>query len=241
MEHIIHSITDILFPRRCPFCGSIILPKEKKICRDCEGKIHPITEPRCKKCSKPVESDQQEYCFDCLRSKHHYSRGYAVFTYEDKIKQSILDFKFKGKREYADYYIEAIMTAFAEPLKKQNIDYILPVPLHPRKLRIRGFNQAQLLAEGIGKHLKVTVIKDGLLRIKYTIPQKKLDDKERLLNLEQAFMLNPNWSTCLSGKRILIVDDIYTTGSTIEACTNLLLKAGCSAVFFVTVCIGKGF
>lgn len=193
------------------------------------------------KCSKPIESEELEYCFDCMRAQHHYIKGYAVFIYEGIIKNSLLQFKFKGKQEYADYYIEAIMTTFSNQLLAHHFDYIIPVPLHPRKLRERGFNQALLLAAGIGNRIGTEVMPDGLLRIRYTMPQKKLDDKERLKNLEKAFLVNPKKAKLLSGKQILIVDDIYTTGSTIEACTNLLLGAGCSAVYFVTICIGKGY
>lgn len=243
MTSLYKTAVEVLFPRRCPLCHEIVIPKDKKVCPDCFSKLRPIVEPCCKRCSKPIAIPEQEYCYDCMKSEHHYERGFAVYVYEGTIKTSLMKFKFHGKQEYADFYIEQLIQYAGEPLKRLHLDLILPVPLHPRKLRMRGFNQAQLLAQGVAAFLERPMNQHLLIRTKFTLPQKKLDDKERLHNLEQAFDLRlgtlPNSN--LSGKRILLVDDIYTTGSTIEACTRILLKAGCAKVYFITVCIGKGF
>ena len=104
-------------------------------------------------------------------------------------------------------------------------DAVVPVPVHKSKYRERGYNQAEILANGIGKRLGIPVMPDFLVRSKKTLPQKQLSDKERLKNLQEAFMVNKKAGCCLSmPAKVLLVDDIYTTGSTIEACTNVLLK-----------------
>jgi ComF family protein len=241
MTKLYKAVVDMVFPRKCPLCHDIVIPKDKKVCPSCLSELLPIEEPCCKRCGKPIEIPEQEYCYDCIKSEHHYERGFAIYVYEGKIKKSLLEFKFQGKQEYADFYIEQLIRYAGDKLKKLSLDLILPVPLHPRKQRVRGFNQAQLLAQGIGAYLKTTVCCNLLIRTKYTTPQKKLDDKERLHNLEQAFSVSTPYLDSLIGKRILLVDDIYTTGSTIEACTRTLLKVGCAKVFFITICIGKGF
>ncbi len=244
MAKVREAIVDILFPRRCPLCQEVVVPKDRKACYTCVSKLTPIEEPSCKKCSKAIVEQEQEYCYDCVRQKHHYERGFAIYVYEGKIKKSLLDFKFQGKQEYADFYIEQLIRHTGDKLHKLSLDLILPVPLHPRKQRVRGFNQAELLAQGIADFLKIPVYTKILCRTKYTRPQKSLDDKERLHNLEKAFEVDLEsipYPDGLMGKKILLVDDIYTTGSTIEACTRTLLRVGCAKVFFITVCIGKGY
>lgn len=235
------SIMDVAFPRRCPLCNEIVIPKDKKACKLCVEKLPIIQEPRCKRCSKPVEMQEQEYCFDCIKSTQHYESGISVFLYEGAIKKSLMDYKFRGLKQYAEFYVEQLILHAGDKLKKFGVDYIIPIPLHKRKQRIRGFNQSQLLAEGISEYLGRPVLNDVLIRTRFTIPQKKLDPKERLHNLNQAFTTIKERDFMICDKKILIVDDIYTTGSTVEACANVLKKAGCSNVYFITVCIGNGF
>ena len=114
----------------------------------------------------------------------------------------------------------------------------MPVPVHPHKRKVRGYNQAQLLAEELSKKIGVPVYKDYLVRIVDTSPQKELNDKARLGNLKNAFKLNEN---AIKLKKVLLVDDIYTSGATIEACTKVLLSAGTKEVFYTSVAIGKGY
>lgn len=244
MTKLAMHLVDLIFPRRCPLCNEIVIPKDKKACIACTDKLQPIEEPSCKKCNKPMMIEEQEYCYDCVKSEHHYERGFAIYVYEGRIKKALLDYKYQGKQEFASFFIDQIIYYAGERLRRLSVDLIVAVPLHSRKHRMRGFNQAQLIAQGIGEFLKVPVCTNLLIRTKYTTPQKKLNDKERLQNLERAFAVNQGsipYQSGLHQKKILIVDDIYTTGSTIEACTKTLIKADCGKVYFVTVCVGKGF
>jgi ComF family protein len=122
-------------------------------------------------------------------------------------------------------------------------DILVPVPIHKSKYRERGYNQTEILANGIAKGLNIPVLPHLLIRDKKTLPQKQLSDKERLRNLQEAFILNDKVFSEYPRKikSILLIDDIYTTGSTIEACTNVLMRNGIENIYFITLCIGKGF
>ena len=240
---LLQSILDMLYPVRCPVCGEIVTPKDRRICIPCESKLQVICQPRCKKCSKPIEQEQREYCSDCERKEYHFQYGYALWVYDSIMKKSISDFKYNHKKEYAKYYIQAIIDNYGEKIKHMAPDIIVPVPIHKSKRRDRGYNQAEILGRGIGKELDIPVLPDLLVRNKKTLPQKQLNDKERLLNLQEAFAYNNESSLVYQGKMnvVLLIDDIYTTGSTIEACTNILLQNQVKQVYFLTLCIGKGF
>jgi ComF family protein len=233
----------MLYPVRCPVCGDIVTPKGSKICNPCEKKLQLIGEPRCKKCSKPIEEDQREYCNDCERKDYHFEHGYSLWVYDSAMKKSISNFKYSYKKEYAKYYIEKIVQSYGNDILKLAPDVLVPVPIHKSKYRERGYNQAEILAYGIAKELNIPVLPHLLIRNKRTIPQKQLSDKERLKNLQEAFAFNEVAISSYSKelKRVLLVDDIYTTGSTIEACTNVLVRNGIESIYFITVCIGKGF
>jgi ComF family protein len=213
------------------------------ICPSCKEGLPYIKEPRCKKCSKPIEQEEKEYCSDCERKNYHFDKGYALWVYNDDMRRSIADFKYHGKKEYAKFYINEIIRLYGKNIEKLSPDVIAPIPIHPSKYLKRGYNQADILARGIGKEMGIPVLSQLLLRNKKTLPQKKLSDKERLSNLLEAFQFNENAVKYYHKEitRVLLVDDIYTTGSTVEACTNVLRSQGVYEIYYIVLCIGKGF
>lgn len=237
------AILDLIYPVRCPVCGEIVIPKGDKICPSCIKKLPYIKEPRCMKCSKPIGIEEKEYCSDCERKNYHYDKGYAVWVYNDVLKKSLAEFKYHSRKEYAGFYIDEVVRLYGDRIRKYSPDVIVPVPIHRSKYFERGYNQADILAKGIGKKLDYPVLSKLLIRNKKTLPQKKLSDKERLRNLSEAFCYNDKASKgyCKDINKVLLVDDIYTTGSTVEACTNVLKANGVSEVYFIVTCIGKGF
>ncbi len=230
-------LLDMVYPKRCPFCGQIS-EKDNGTCLDCQGKVPCITEPRCMKCSKPIQNKETEYCYDCLEKKHHYISGKALWIYDDVMRQSIARFKYGGSLEYAEVYGKEIATQYGNWVRT-HADILVPVPLHKRKERVRGYNQAEVLANAIGRILEIPVKSKLLYRSRDTRPQKELNDKERLKNLSEAFQTKAE-KLC-EFQKAMLVDDIYTTGSTIEACANVLCEAGIREVYFLSICIGKGF
>ncbi|WFR57817.1 ComF family protein [Anaerocolumna sp. AGMB13025] len=240
---MIKAIYDVLYPRRCPICGEIVSPRGELVCPPCKLKLNPVEEPRCKKCSKPIISEEKEYCHDCETKNHHYVKGYALWVYDASMKKSISDFKYHGRREYSDFYIDEIIKRYGKEIESIAPDVLIPIPVHKSKQIMRGYNQADILARGIGSKLNITVLSHLLQRDKKTLPQKLLNDKERLKNLEKAFTYSEKEGDLFAVPihKVMLIDDIYTTGSTIEACTNILTKNGIDEVYFLSVCIGKGF
>ncbi len=242
-KHLINTIIDILYPRRCPVCGGIAVPRGGLACTDCSSRLKPIEEPRCKKCSKPIDSEEKEYCHDCESKRYHYTNGFSLWIYDECMKKSIADFKYHGRREYGEFYVQELVKKFHDSIMSISPDVLVPVPIHKSKQLKRGYNQADILAKGIGKRLNIPVLSYLLKRDKNTLPQKQLNDKERLKNLEKAFIFDEEERMTYNGiiDTALLVDDIYTTGSTIEACTNILMQNGIKKVYFITISIGKGY
>lgn len=240
---MLKAVLDILYPARCPVCGDIVVPKTAMICVPCYNKLQTVSEPKCKRCGKPIEAEETEYCRDCMKKDYHFVKGYSVWLYDSIMKKSISDFKYNNKKEYAVFYINEAVRLYGGSIGQIAPDIIVPVPIHKLKFRERGYNQADILARGIGKKLDIPVLSHLLIRNRKTLPQKQLNDKERLKNLKEAFEFNVSAARCYrkSISTVLLVDDIYTTGSTIEACTNVLLSNGIFNVYFITLCIGKGY
>ena len=227
-------LLDLLYPPRCPICDSVVLPGEG-ICTACKKKVRPAVQPVCMKCGKPLSDGRKEYCRDCSRKKHAFIRGNALWVYENEVKSSIYRFKYQDRREYAKVYAWEIAKQHGKFMKSRGIGVIVPVPLHKKRKRRRGYNQAELLAKELGKLLGLPVRTDLLVRVRDTKPQKTLNDTERKNNLKEAFKTTEN---IVQLQYVLVVDDIYTTGSTLDAAASALIQAGAAGVY--TCCIGIG-
>ncbi|HEX3021494.1 MAG TPA: double zinc ribbon domain-containing protein [Lachnospiraceae bacterium] len=184
------NLLDILYPKRCPVCGDIIIPKGNDICDKCMDIFQIINDPKCMKCGKPLLQDEQEFCFDCSIRKHSYNKGMALWVYDSNVKRSIAEYKYHSRREYSEYYIKQLLSNYSEDIVRINPDALIPIPLHKTKLKERGFNQATILANGIGKALHINVVDNYLIRKRKTLPQKGLNEVERYKNLEEAFAVN---------------------------------------------------
>ena len=229
------GILDILYPARCPICHEIAKGKGT-VCPKCRKKLIYIKEPKCKKCGRALEREEQEYCRDCQRFSHAFDRGAAVFAYDQVMRRSISMFKYHNRREYAKFYAEEMQKQCAHFLKICAPDVILPVPVHRGKKRKRGFNQAELVAKELGKRIGVPVDANYLKRIEKTTPQKELTRKQRKENLRKAFAVaRPG----VSYRRVLLIDDIYTTGATMDAISEILRENQTKIIFFLTICVGR--
>lgn len=230
-------IVSALYPRQCPICREIVTPKGDTICRKCRDGLPYIKEARCRKCSKPVHNPQIEYCYDCSRQRHLYIEGIAMFEHKGAIRDTIYDIKYGNKREYLDFFADEIAEKYGNKIKEWQADALVPVPLYKKKEIQRGFNQAMELAKRLGKRMDIPVNGKILLRDRVTVPQKELTEKQRKKNVENAFHISEN---IVKLNRVILIDDIYTTGSTIDACTETLLNAGVREVYFITMSIGDG-
>lgn len=156
----------------------------------------------------------------------------------DGIKQSIYRFKYRNKREYADVYAAEIARECGIVINMWEPDVIIPVPIHKERYRQRGYNQAGLIACSLSKKLHIPVDENYIIRVKKTTPMKELNNIERVKNLQNAFQIYYNG---IRYNKVLIVDDIYTTGATIDACAKCLKEYGTDNVYAITLCIGNGF
>ena len=228
-------VIDSLFPRRCPVCEEIV--KGRYICRECLKKLSFVGEPYCLKCGKPLVNLQDEYCMDCVRLPKSFDFGMALLNYDDITENAMIKIKYKNRREYIEPYAMMMAERFRGKIEKMQIDCLMPVPVHKSRLRERGFNQAEILANILGRQWDILVDTETLYREKKTVAQKELTPQERLKNLTKAFGANQ----LREGVRnILLVDDIYTTGSTIEACTRVLRAKGAERIYYISICIGNG-
>lgn len=242
---ILRPVINLLFPRRCPVCGDIVVPEGALICPSCIPKLSPVMPPTCKKCGKEVFSEHMEYCLDCTRHKRSFQSGVALLNYNDTAQKSMAAIKYRNRREYLDFYAQAITFRYGKWMARIQPDALIPVPVHPARLRKRGFNQAEELANRLSRMTGIPVNSKLLIRTRKTAPQKELSPAERLNNLQQAFAVSSIFqhsdSISLSiPSRVILVDDIYTTGSTVESCSRILKQSGVEEVYYIAICIGKG-
>lgn len=226
----------MIFPRVCPICLEI--NENDGICEDCKKELLYVKEPRCLKCGKTIDFAEQEYCFDCSRKKHEYTQGVSVWNYTPAIQKAVYEFKYNNLRDFSKCFAKEIKINCLEKILRWHAQALIPVPLHEKKKIKRGFNQSELIAEEFGKISGLRVDKTVIARKINTKPQKELNDNQRIKNLENAFILNKNG---VKYKKVILVDDIYTTGATIDACAKVLKRAGVEQVYFITLCIGRGF
>ena len=235
-HNIVQKITDLLFPRRCPVCDDVVPMGEGLICRRCVPKLQYVREPRCRRCGRQLSDDAREYCGDCMRHKHAFDYGYALYDY-GSMRRSIFRFKYRKRREYAEFYAQDIYEKLGSEIRRMGADAIIPVPVHKSRLRARGYNQAQLVAAALSKLTGIPMYDKMVRRTKKTIPQKELNVHERQNNLKKAFNIGAD---VVKLNKTIIVDDIYTTGSTLDAMALELKRHGVGEVYFVTLCIGEG-
>jgi ComF family protein len=158
------------------------------------------------------------------------------------MRQIMAEYKYGGCEADAYFFADEMTRFYGEKITNWGIEVIVPVPLHWRKKWFRGYNQAESLALTLGAKLHIPVCADALARTRYTEPQKKLDDKERAANLKGAFSAGKgSISGQIKGFTVLLVDDIYTTGATLEACARVLLDMGAKKVYFICLCIGRDY
>lgn len=219
-------------------CHDIVQPKGELICRSCAGKIQPIQEPRCKKCGKPIEKEELEHCADCTRREHVFEEAAGIFPYDKTMRESLMKCKYGGRKEYLDYYGQMMVRHGGKFLTRWQPQAIVPIPLHKIQMRQRGFNQSACLAHALGEALEIPVQEHMLEKNRKTRPQKELEENQRRRNLLGAF--SPGKEFCPLHS-IVLVDDVYTTGSTVDEAAKCLKKAGAGDIYVLTLCTGKGF
>lgn len=229
------AIQDFIFPRRCVVCDEVTDRFGKGVCSRCASEIIYTGRAVCMKCGKPLQ-EEGELCRDCSRKKHRYVQGVALYDY-GSMADSIFRFKYSGRQEYALFYGLDFYEKYGRWLQMIQPDALVPVPLHSSKKRARGYNQAELIARVLSGLSGIPVNVELIVRKRKTLPQKNLSSSERQNNLKKAFKIHRNDVKLIT---IVIVDDIYTTGSTVDAMTETLMAAGIQKVYCMALAVGRG-
>lgn len=208
------------------------------MCPECAKKVEYIEEPRCKKCGKPIRYEEKEFCHDCLEHAFSYEQGKSIWLHKGQVRWSIYQFKYRNRRIYGEFYAKEWIRLYESKLKEWKIQVIIPIPLHRKRKRKRGYNQSEILAKELGKRCGIPVDTKSVIRAINTRPQKELNDKERRKNLKEAFCITKYWKRT---DNVLLIDDIYTTGNTIDSLARILKEKGAQKVYFLTISIGQGF
>lgn len=227
-------LESVLFPPDCPFCERIMDYREDSVCGNCLQNLPFISGKRCRRCGKTVVQEA-DLCDDCMKFTHVYKEGRAVFRYEKPVSEAILRFKYHGRRDYGDVFAYWMVRYLGDWIREKEIEVIVPVPIHKKRMKKRGYNQAAIIAKKIAEQMKLDYNDSSIVRCKNTIPQKKLSVIGRMGNMQSAFKVTDNR---LKSKNILIIDDIYTTGMTIDIISICLLKAGAGNVYFAALSQG---
>ena len=240
------DLLNLIFPPgpECPFCGG---PRRGvDICDQCRTVIDGYSrELYCSRCGRyagkgaVIPATPGHLCFTCRKQGWPFVRARAAGPYEGVLKDAIHRFKYSGRRSLAPYLARLMAEVVRAGALFPVIDLAVPVPLSDEKLRRRGFNQAALLAKEVGSLLRIPV--NGRLLVKdfETSPQAGLPRSARESNLTGAFRVTDSGALC--GKNILIIDDVFTTGSTIASAASVVRKAGAGQVFALTAATGRYF
>jgi ComF family protein len=227
----------LLYPSFCEICKTFLeKPGEKVICQSCRDKIRAEAAPsHCLCCGRFFEgAAEPHFCLDCLERTPPYSKHRSCSRYDGIIKEIIHLYKYRGFEVLGQYLGDFAGEALsAEEDLWLGVDAIIPVPLHPARENKRGFNQAQVLAQRLSEIRNIVVLEKRLVKVKNISPQTSLKAEARARNVRGAFKVKKPEE--IEGKILLLVDDVYTTGSTLRECSSVLLKAGAKEVRAVTV------
>jgi len=236
LKRILTGLADLIFPPRCITCDTILDHYENlPVCPACLSKIKFITSPLCSCCGIPFfGADESDHlCGDCIISKPAFTVARAVGHYESTLLEAIHNFKYRGKITFGKI-MGRLMAEYKSPnFNISDFTLIIPVPLHSKRLRERGFNQSVILAREIVRILPIPMDFLTLKRYTYTEPQIHLGKKERESNVRGAFMVTD--PDKIKDRKIILVDDVYTTGSTVKECARMLMKNGAQTVAVLTL------
>lgn len=232
-------LADFLYPRRCPVCGKILRRDEPLICGRCRTDLPWVREPFCIRCGKQISDPEKALCADCAKADHVFNEGRSALLYEKGVRQSVNRMKFYNHREYIPFYAACLYVSLKQYLNIWKVRCIIPVPMHPKKKAERGYDQAVLLAREFSCLCGLPVREDILERVRYTKASRKLGRQHRKANMRGAFRVRNDLKEEIP-EPVLLLDDIYTTGTTMDNCARALRRAHVREIYFITLCTGRG-
>lgn len=231
LRKIINGIVSIIYPNHCIACNELLAVSKKWLCEKCTPEFEINEHRKCKICGRIIYHNGN--CRTCNSSKLYFDKGHSVYEYKDAVRSGIMNYKYKGLYSYGKYFgkimADYIIDCVIDDMK---FDYITAVPLHRKRLSGRGYNQSEIMAKIVAKNIGVEY-KTLLERLVNTRALNNLGGEERRKELKGAFSLKKGVS--VEGKNILIIDDVFTTGTTINECCKVLKKNKATVTDFCTL------
>ena len=263
IRDLLDELSEAVFPSNiyCVVCGSLIdRSRPYALCDKCVREMHWITGGTCDKCGKELPDtyagvgvDGRRVCYDCMTRSHYFTRGWSCMSYGFHEREIMMDIKYNSKgyiaRKMGDIMFDRMELLIEEAGERglKPFDIVIPVPVSGKRMAKRGYNQSELMARQMLKRwtgcaefaetcprLETHV----LVRCRETVMLRSLNPEERRLALDGAFAVNPGLRHRIEGKNVLLIDDIYTTGATADACSKILLEEGAAAVYLLTLASG---
>jgi len=227
-------LIDFVIPQRCILCQEVVV-SPGYVCGACWGKLTFITQPYCAQCGFPLEIDiaQDTLCGACLKTPPVFQEARSVLVYDDMSKLLVLKFKHGDGTYLAPAFVDWMCHIGQDLFEKS--DFLLPVPLHWKRLIRRRYNQAALLVNGLARKTRLPALMNVLKRHENTQSQGHLSKQARERNVKNAFSIHPKHAALLNNKRVILIDDVYTSGATLQACSRTLLQSGVQSVAVLTL------
>ena len=235
MHFITKSLFQFILPPQCPCCGQFLEEGQQRICSKCLSEIHWIEPPFCSVCGIPFPSREIEThpCSACVTQKKYFTMARALGVYDGTFQELIHRWKYNGKIYLTPFWGEWMVEGLSRYWDGHSFDLLIPVPLHKKRLRERGFNQTLLLVKELSRRTGIPYRKRILQKKRPTVPQVNLSGLEREKGVKGAFCFSEREK--LEGKSILLVDDVFTTGATVNECSKILLTGGADRVDVLTL------
>ncbi len=235
LKSFFYDLSDFLFPPKCLLCNDFYTPENGRyFCNNCYDGFSFITKPICNKCGGPFQTEEGEdhICGQCIKNKPFFDRARSIGKYDGTLRKAIHGFKYNKKSLLSKPLSQILAEAGREILDTERYDTIIPVPMHVKRLRQRGFNQALVLAKKAGKAWGIRVDTRSLERKTWAPPQTMLSRKKRHKNIKGTFNCRPEK---IRNRNLLLIDDVYTSGSTVSECAKILKKSGALKVDVLTL------
>lgn len=232
------ALLDLVFPRQCAGCGQPVAEEGRHLCWDCTAKLQFIQAPFCSRCGDPIDGavDYDILCVHCTRREPSFTKARSAVRYRRAIRDALQRFKYGGATHLDGDLSVLLLSCIETHYTGVDFDAVAFVPLHPLKRRTRCYNQAQLLAARVARTLGLPLFPRVLVRVRDTGTQTHLTARERRDNMHDAFAArDEEW---IAGRCFLLIDDVMTTGATVDECSRVLVEAGAAGVYVVTVARG---
>ena len=235
---VMKRVLDLLYPRCCIGCGTTGPETYRYICWDCWSAAMRVEPPFCDLCGDPVAGavDHNFICYACSAEKPSYDGARSAARYDGVVGEALRQLKYRNAIWLAPDLAAVLRNCLDAEYQGRTFDVVVPVPLYRVRRRERGFNQAAVLAHALAAGLRCRSIPATLRRIRPTATQTNLTAPQRLSNVQNAF--ESKRGKQLSGKSVLLIDDVMTTGATVNACAKALKKGGAASVYVLTVARG---